>query len=116
MRIKILIIALLLVAGSRAARAQASRSPRVVAVIESLHGDSAGRAIRRGRPLTPAALDSLLASMKNTVGATIWFSWSGGPKQVRTREQDRLLANLRASGIRVELRTDSTLRSRLVRP
>jgi hypothetical protein len=116
MRMKILSIALVLVVGSRTAWAQASRSPRTVAVIESIHGDSAGRAIRHGRLLNPAALDSLLVSLKNTVGATIWFSWSGGPKKARTQEQDRLLTHLRAPGIRVELRTDSTLYSRVVRP
>lgn len=116
MRIKISIIALVLALGTRAARAQTSRSPRLVAVIESIYGDSAGGAIHHGRPLNPAALDSLLVSLKNTVGATVWFSWSGGPKQARTRDQDRLLAHLRASGIRVELRTDSTLHSRVVRP
>jgi hypothetical protein len=116
MRIDIPIIALVLVVGARAARAQTSRPLRAVAVIESIYGDSAGRAIRHGRPLSPATLDSLLVSLKNTSGATVWFSWSGGPKQTRTRDQDRLLAHLRASGIRVELRTDSTLYSRVVRP
>ena len=116
MRSTVVVVTLILVAASAAARAQSSLPTTVVAVIESIHADSAGHAVRRGRSLSPSSLDSLLTSLEHTVGATIWFSWSGGPKQARTRDQDRVLAHLRASGIRVELRSDSTLHSRVVRP
>jgi hypothetical protein len=116
MPFKILIIALMLVIGLRPAHAQSPRPVRAVAVIESIYADSAGHPIRHGRPMNIAQLDSLLTSFKNTVGATVWFSWSGGPKQPRTSAQNQLLARLRASGIRVELRTDSTAYSQVVRP
>jgi hypothetical protein len=107
---------LALVLGCKGGNAQSPRSVRVVAVIESIHADSAGRAIQAGRPLPPATLDSLLTQLEHTMGATIWFSWSGGPQQPRTDAQDRLLAHVRASGIRVELRSDSTSYSRVLRP
>ncbi|HEV8246552.1 MAG TPA: hypothetical protein VGP93_12325 [Polyangiaceae bacterium] len=87
-----------------------------VAGIALLVGANAVHAIRGGRPLTPTALDSLLAQLKHTVGATIWFSWSGGPTLPRTEGQDRLLAQLRAAGVHVELRTDSTRYGRVIRP
>jgi hypothetical protein len=106
------IIALMLLVGSRAAQSQNARTARVIAVIDSIYGDSAGRAIRRGRPSNPAALDSLLASLENTLGAAVWFSRSDGPKQARTKAQDRRLAQRSASGVRAELRTDSTTHSR----
>ena len=109
------IIALVLLIGSRAARSQNHHPARAVAVLEPIYADFAGRAIRRGRELNSAALDSLLLSLKNTPGATVWFSWSGGPKRARTGAQNRLLAQLRASGVRVELRTDSTAHSRVIR-
>lgn len=105
-----------LLVGASAVHAQSPARVRVVAVIEPIYGDSAGHAIRGGRPLNPAALDSLLVQLKHTLGATIWFSWSGGPTLPRTEGQDRLLAQLRASGVRVELRTDSTRYGRVIRP
>lgn len=116
MHLKIPPLALLLLFATRPVHAQTPRPVRVVAVIESIYADSAGLAIRRGRALDPAALDSLVAGLKRTVGGTIWFSWSGGPKSARTGAQDRLLAHLRASGVHVELRTDSTFYSRVIRP
>jgi hypothetical protein len=102
--------------GSRAGLAQRRMSARAVAVIESIYSDSAGRAIRYGRPLSPTVLDSMCTVLRHTFGATFWFSWRGGPTQPRTAAQDRLLARLRASGVRVELRTDSTMFARVVRP
>src|SRR3954463_10914827 len=116
MNAKLIVTGLALVLGCKGGNAQSPRSVRVVAVIESIHADSAGRATEGGRQLSPASLDSLLMRLEHTVGATIWFSWSGGPRQPRTGAQDRLLTHLRASGVRVELRSDSTWHSRVVRP
>ena len=116
MPFKVPILALALLGVARVAEGQSSRPVRTVAVVESIYADSAGRALRHGHALNRAQVDSLLTGLKNTVGATVWFSWSGGPKQARTEAQDRLLAQLRASGIRVELRTDSTQYSRVIRP
>jgi hypothetical protein len=116
MNAKILIAGLALILGGRVGNAQPPRPVRIVAVIESIHADSAGRTMWNGRPLRPQSLDSLLTRLKQTIGGTIWFSWSGGPRQPRTEAQDRLLAYLRASGVRVELRSDSTFHSRVIRP
>ena len=116
MNAKIFLVSIAALTCSRAAHAQQTRPMRGVAVVEPIYSDSSGRAIVRGRPLTAAAVDSLCATLHHRFGATIWFSWSGGPSHPRTAAQDRLLARLRASGIRVELRTDSTLFSRVVRP
>lgn len=112
---KIFVTALSVVVACRGRDPRSPRSVRFVAVIESIHADSAGRAIRSGRPLSSASLDSFLAQLQNTTGATIWYSWSGGPQRPRTEEQERLLAHLRASGVRVELRSDSTMYSRVIR-
>jgi len=114
MNLKILLAGIALLMNATSGHAQTPRSVRVVAVIEPIYGDSAGRAIVRGRPLNSPALDSLLMQLQHTIGATIWFSWSGTPTRVRTAAQDRLLAQLRASGVRVELRTDSTRYARVI--
>jgi hypothetical protein len=87
---------------------------RVVAVIDGIHADSGGGAFWRNKPLAATSLDAHLAALRSQLGATIWFSWSGGPNHRRTPAQEALLARLRASGIRVELRTDSTFRARVV--
>jgi hypothetical protein len=115
MHSKILLIGLALAFGCRGGKAQSPRSIRIVAVIESVHADSAGRALHNGRPIAPASLDSLLTDLTHRMGATIWYSWSGGPERPRTEGQERLLVHLRASGVRVELRTDSTTYSRVIR-
>ena len=115
MTAKILLTALSFTLACKAEVPQPSRSVRVVAVIEEIHADSTGRAIRMGRSLSSASLDSMLTQLKHAAGATIWYSWSGGPQRPRTEGQERLLTHLRASGIRVELRSDSTARSRVVR-
>jgi hypothetical protein len=115
MHSKIILTGLALALGCRGNKARPPRSVRMVAVIESIHADSAGRAIQGGRPIAPASLDSLLTELDHTTGATIWYSWSGGPTRPRTEGQERLLAHLRASGVRVELRTDSTMYSRVIR-
>jgi SAM-dependent methyltransferase len=110
---KILITALALTLGCR--QEHPPQSVRLVAVIESIHADSAGRAMQAGRPLTTGSLDSLLTRLEHQKGATIWFSWSGGPLRPRNEAQERLLTHLRASGARVELRSDSTSYSRVLR-
>jgi hypothetical protein len=118
MHSKIVLTGLVLALGCRGDKPRSPRSPRsvrVVAVIESVHADSAGRAIHGGRPIAPASLDSLLTELEHTMGATIWYSWSGGPERPRSEGQERLLTHLRASGVRVELRTDSTTYSRVIR-
>lgn len=115
MNAKIFAITLALVPGCRGRDPHPPPSVRVVAVIESIHADSAGRAIRSGRLLSSASIDSLLTQLQKATGATIWYSWSGGPQGPRTEGQERLLAHLRASGIRVELRSDSTTYSRVIR-
>jgi hypothetical protein len=66
--------------------------------------------------LDAASLDGMLAALRSKPGAPIWFSWSGGPAQRRTPAHKLLLKRLRASGVHVELRSDSTLRSRVIRP
>jgi hypothetical protein len=114
MRSRVLLVLALLVLPTGLALSQASGGARAVAVIVSIHGDSSGRAIQHGRPLDAATLDTMLASLRPRFGATIWFSWSGGPAHRRTPGQEALLTHLRASGIRVELRTDSTMRSRVI--
>jgi hypothetical protein len=96
------------------AHAQASRGVRAVAVLDAIYADSAGHAIRHGARLAPTSLDSLIAVLRPQRGATLWFSWAGGPAHRRTSAQAALLARLRQSGIRVELRTDSTFRARVV--
>jgi hypothetical protein len=116
MKTQIFLAGVALAMSSHAGLAQRQVSVRAVAVIESIHADSAGRAIRRGQVVNAAVLDSLLSALRHNEGATIWFSWSGGPTQPRTVGQDRLLAQLQAAGIRVELRSDSTLFGRRVRP
>lgn len=115
MHSKIILTSLTLALGCRGGKAQTTRSVQLVAVIESIHADSAGRAIQGGRVIAPRSLDSLLTELKHTVGGTIWHSWSGGPERPRTEAQERLLTHLRASGVRVELRTDSTTYSRVIR-
>ncbi len=115
MRAKIVLTSLALALGCRRGKAQSPRSVQLVAVIESIHADSAGRALHGGHPMAPRSLDSLLTELKRTMGGTIWYSWSGGPARPRTEGQERLLAHLRASGVRVELRTDSTTYSRVIR-
>lgn len=115
MNAMILVAAFALILGCRGDDPHPPPSVRVVAVIESIHADSAGRAIRSGRSLSSASVDSLLTRLRKATGATIWYSWSGGPQAPRTEAQERLLAHLRSSGIRVELRSDSTMHSRVIR-
>jgi hypothetical protein len=115
MNAKIILPVLAVVLGCRGGQPQPPRRVRLVAVIESIHADSAGRAIHNGRPFPLVSLDSMLTELKRAMGGTIWYSWSGGPQRPRTEGQERLLAHLRASGVRVELRTDSTTYSRVIR-
>lgn len=115
MNAKTFVVTLALVPGCRGRDPHPPPSVRVVAVIESIHADSAGRAVRNGRLLSSSSIDSLLTQLHQSTGATIWYSWSGGPQGPRTEGQERLLAHLRASGIRVELRSDSTTYSRVIR-
>ena len=116
MRSRLLLLLGLAIAFPTLALAQARPGVRAVAVIVSIHADSSGRAIQNGKPLNATALDRMLTDLRPQLGATIWFSWSGGPGQSRTARQDTLLRRLRASGVRVELRTDSTMYSRVIRP
>ena len=111
-----LLVLTLVMLPARVAFSQATRGVRVVAYIVSIHADSSGRALQGRRSLDSASLQGMLDSVRQRPGGTIWFSWSGGPAHPRTRAQEALLARLRASGVRVELRSDSTLRSRVVRP
>lgn len=116
MKAKTLVIGLAVGLGCGGGNAQPPRSVQFVAVIESIYADSMGRATHDGHALPAASLDSLLTQLRGTRGGTVWFSWSGGPQRPRTEAQERLLTHLRASGVRVELRTDSTSYSRVIRP
>lgn len=112
----ILLLVALLGLPVMSARAQTKGGVRVVAYIVSIHADSSGRAVQGTRRLDSADVEGVLADLRQHLGATIYFTWSGGPTQRRTPGQEALLARLRASGVRVELRTDSTFRSRVVPP
>jgi hypothetical protein len=109
------IVLALSIAQSRIAYGQAVGGGRAVAIIEILYADSTGQVFRGNRPVSRAALDSLLDALRPKRGATIWFSWAGGTLRRRTAAQDSLLAHVRQSAIRVELRTDSTFRAGLIR-
>ena len=93
----------------------AAQGPRkVVASIETVHADSAGHAYRGRHQLTSRELDSIVTGLRAQPGAVIWFSWAGGPANPRTLGEEALLTRIRRSGIRVELRSDSTMYSRVV--
>lgn len=111
---KLAMVAALTVVGALPAAAQRRSGPVVVATIETVHADSAGRAYRGRRLLSQHELDSITARLRTQPGATIWFSWDGGPGHIRTPAQEGVLYRLRETGIRVELRSDSTMRSRVV--
>jgi hypothetical protein len=112
---KIILTSWALALGCGGGKAQSPRSVLLVAVLGSIHADSAGRATHGGHPIAPRALDSLPTELKHTAGGTIWYNWSGGPERPRTEAQEQLLRYLRASGVRVELRTDSITYSRVIR-
>jgi hypothetical protein len=115
MPLRLVLFAGILLAGPRPSRAQARPGVTAVAVIVNIHSDSSGQAIQGGRRLDTAAVNHLLQELRSQRGATVWFSWSGGPEHRRTRDQEALLARLRESGVRVELRSDSTMHSRVIR-
>jgi len=86
----------------------------VVATIETIHVDSAGHAYRGRRQLSQRELDSITTRLRTQPGAAIWFSWDGGAQHIRTPAEEGVLYRLRQTGIRVELRSDSTVRSHVV--
>jgi hypothetical protein len=106
---------LLALIGAAPLPAQQPRGVIVVAAITTIHSDSAGRAFQGSHNLSPKELDSMLVDLQPRRGATIWFSWDGGASHPRTPGEEALLTRLRKSGVRVELRTDSTRYSRVVR-
>lgn len=105
-------VLMLALAGAHPLAAQGPR--KVVASIETIHADSIGHAYRGRHQLTSRELDSIVTGLRPQPGAVIWFSWDGGPARPRTGGEEALLARIRRSGIRVELRSDSTMFSRLV--
>src|SRR6476661_8049726 len=94
---KSVLTSLALALGCRGGKAQPPRSVQLAAVIESIHADSAGRAIQGGRVIAPRSLDSLLTELKHAMGGTIWYSWSGGPAHRRAGAAAHASAGIRSS-------------------
>jgi hypothetical protein len=92
----------------------AQTAGRVYANIFRLYADSAGRVFAAGSSRPIVSVRDRLEDFASQPGATVWFSWAGAPAP-RTVEQQRALARVERTNVRVEFRSDSTLRGQLLR-